>query len=179
MAAKRSQISKSSEISEPKPGRPKMPDGYGISKSSQGLMAWEDVEQQLKRAKNYWVGTTKPDGRPHAMPVWGLWLERVFYFSSDGSSRKARNIAANPWAVVHLESGDDAVIVEGTAQRVTDKALFAKIDADYKKKYRMGLSGIPGDVGVFAVRPRIVFAWRERDFPKSATRWRFLRTAII
>jgi hypothetical protein len=50
MAAKRSQISKSSEISEPKPGRPKMPDGYGISKSSQGLMAWEDVEQQLKRA---------------------------------------------------------------------------------------------------------------------------------
>ena len=159
--------------SAPKPGRPKMPDGYGIAKGPKGLLAWSNIEEQLVKAKNYWIGTTRPDGRPHAMPVWGLWLEGVFYFSSDGSSRKARNIAAQGWAVVHLESGDEAVIVEGKAQRVRDRALFTKVDEAYTRKYRMGLSGIPGDVGVFAVRPKVVFAWREKDFPKSATRWRF------
>jgi PPOX class probable F420-dependent enzyme len=157
----------------PEPERPTMPSGYGIAKGPKGQMAWSVVERQLTKAKNYWVGTTRPDGRPHVMPVWGLWVEGVFYFSSDGTSRKARNIAANPWAVVHLESGDDAVIVEGAAQRVRDKALLARVDAAYKTKYRMGLRGIPGDVGVFMVRPKVVFAWRERDFPKSATRWRF------
>ena len=157
----------------PKPERPHMPAGYGIAKGPRGLQSWKDVEKQLVKAKNYWVGTTRPDGRPHVMPVWGLWLEGVFYFSSDGTSRKARNIAASGRAVVHLESGDEAVIVEGEAQRMMDRALFAKVDAAYAKKYGMGLSGIPGDVGVFAVRPKVAFAWREKDFPKSATRWRF------
>jgi pyridoxine/pyridoxamine 5'-phosphate oxidase len=150
-----------------------MPAGYGIAKGPKGQLAWNDIERQLVKAKNYWVGTTRPDGRPHAMPVWGLWLDGVFYFSSDGSSRKARNIAANGWAVVHLESGDEAVIVEGQAQRVNNRAMFAKVDAAYTRKYRMGLSGIPGDVGVFVVRPKVIFAWREKDFPKSATRWQF------
>ena len=158
---------------EPKAERPTMPHGYGIAKGSKDQMAWSDVERQLAKAKNYWVGTTRPDGRPHAMPVWGLWLDGVFYFSSEGGSRKARNIAANPQVVVHLESGDDVVIIEGTAERIADRALFAKVDAAYKKKFGMGLGGIPGDVGVFAVRPKVVFAWRERDFPKSATKWRF------
>lgn len=157
----------------PKPDRPHMPAGYRIAEGRKGLQAWSDIERQLVKAKNYWVATTRPDGRPHVMPVWGLWLQGVFYFSSDGGSRKARNIAASGRAVVHLESGDEAVIVEGEAQRVMDRALFAKVDAAYTKKYRMGLSGIPGDVGVFAVRPKVVFAWREKDFPKSATRWRF------
>jgi general stress protein 26 len=113
----------------PKPGRPTMPGGYGIAKGPKGLLAWKDVEQQLAKAKNYWVATTRPDGRPHAMPVWGLWLDGVFYFSSDGSSRKARNIAASGRAVVHLESGDDAVIIEGEAERIMDRAMFAKVDA--------------------------------------------------
>jgi general stress protein 26 len=171
--ASKSKARNASRASSPTPSRPKMPDGYGITKGSTGLMRWNAVEEQLEKAKNYWVGTTRPDGRPHAMPVWGLWLDRTFYFSSDGSSRKARNIAANGCAVVHLESGDAAVIVEGEAHRVTNRGLFAKVDEAYTKKYRMGLSGIPGDVGVFAVQPKVVFAWRERDFPKSATKWRF------
>lgn len=157
----------------PTVSRPKMPSGYGLPKDPKGQLAWNDVFKKLEKSKNYWVGTTRADGRPHAMPVWGLWLDGVFYFSSDGSSRKAQNIAATPFAVVHLESGDDAVIVEGAAQRVRDKQQFAKVDVAYKKKYGMGLSGIPGDVGVFAVQPKVAFAWREKDFPKSATRWNF------
>ena len=164
---------KSAQASGPQPSRPKMPSGYGIPKGAAGQLAWSDVLKKLEKSKNYWVGTTRRDKRPHVMPVWGLWLDGVFYFSSDGSSRKAQNIAATPYAVIHLESGDNAVIVEGAARRLTNQALFKKVDEAYQKKYRMGLSAIPGDVGVFAVQPKVAFAWRERDYPKSATRWRF------
>jgi len=30
----------------------------------------------------------------------------------------------------------------------------------------------PGTV-MYGVRPRVVLAWREKDFPSSATRWEF------
>ena len=158
--------------SKPKPDRPTMPQGYGIAKDSKGVLDWPKVEQRLGKARNYWVATARPDGRPHAMPVWGLWLEGRFYFSSDGGSRKGKNIAAMPYAVVHLESGDDVVILEGAAERVREKELFSRVDKLYQRKYGMGFSGIPGDVALFAVAPQVVFAWREKDFPKSATRWR-------
>jgi len=157
----------------PKPDRPKMPQGYGIGKSSKDMLDWRDVEKRLQKAHNYWVATSRADGRPHAMPVWGLWLERRFYFSSDGGSRKGKNIANMPYAVVHLESGDEVVIAEGPVERVREESLFANVDKLYQKKYGLGFSGIPGDVALFAVKPQVVFAWRERDFPKSATRWRF------
>jgi hypothetical protein len=171
--ARKQKSEKTAETSGPQASRPKMPSGYGISKGTAGQLGWNDVLKKLEKSKNYWVGTTRADRRPHVMPVWGLWLDGVFYFSSDGSSRKAQNIAATPYAVVHLESGDDAVIIEGSARRLTNDALFKKVDVAYKKKYGMGLSGIPGDVGVFAIQPKVAFAWRERDFPKSATKWRF------
>lgn len=171
--ARKKNSAKTAPTSDPKASRPKMPVGYGMPKGSKGQLNWNDVFKKLEKSHNYWIGTTRADGRPHAMPVWGLWLDGVFYFSSDGSSRKAKNIAAMPYAVLHLESGDDAVIIEGSARRLTNDALFKKVDLAYKKKYGMGLSGIPGDVGVFAVQPKVAFAWREKDFPKSATRWRF------
>jgi general stress protein 26 len=171
--ARKQKSEKGAEASGPQASRPKMPSGYGISKGTAGQLAWNDVLKKLEKSKNYWIGTTRANGRPHSMPVWGLWLDGVFYFSSDGSSRKAQNIAATPYAVVHLESGDEAVIVEGPARRLTNDALFKKVDQAYKEKYGMGLSGIPGDVGVFAVQPKVAFAWREKDFPKSATRWKF------
>jgi predicted HTH domain antitoxin len=43
--------------------------------------------------------------------------------------------------------------------------LLAAFDDAYDSKYGMHAAGIPGDTGVFAVSPRTVFAWREKDFP--------------
>jgi len=59
------------------------------------------------------------DGLPHAVPVWGVWVDGALYFGTDRRSRKARNLATNQGAVVHLESGDDAVILEGFAEEIT------------------------------------------------------------
>lgn len=58
------------------------------------------------------------------MPVWGIWLGGAVYFGTDRRSRKAKNLAANPSLVIHLESGDDAVILEGAAEEVDDRGLI-------------------------------------------------------
>jgi nitroimidazol reductase NimA-like FMN-containing flavoprotein (pyridoxamine 5'-phosphate oxidase superfamily) len=149
-----------------------MPKGYGIHAGAKGLFAWSDVTAQLEKSKNYWIGSTRPDGRPHVMPVWGVWLDGAVCFGTDRTSRKARNLQANPAATVNLESGDEAVIIEGTVREISDAKEIAAIDAAYVKKYKMKLTDAPGIPYIVAIEPRVVFAWHERNFPESATRWR-------
>ncbi|MGA8073317.1 MAG: pyridoxamine 5'-phosphate oxidase family protein [Candidatus Acidiferrales bacterium] len=57
---------------EPSRGRPTFSTGYGIKTDDKGLVAWKDACAQLAKSRNYWVATSRPDGRPHSMPVWGV-----------------------------------------------------------------------------------------------------------
>lgn len=162
-------------MSDPTVSRPHMP-GYGIKSADKGagLLPWEWVSERMAASRSYWVSTTRPDGRPHATPVWGIWLDDIFYFGAGATSVKARNLAANPHVVVHLESGDDVVILEGRIQREDDRALLSRVAVRYNSKYKMDIlpedgSGDP----LFALRPAVVMAWLESDFPHTATRWRF------
>jgi len=164
-------MSKSSKKTAPPAGRPVMPKGYSIRKGNKGLIAWSHVEQRMASAHNYWICTTCPDGHPHAMPVWGLWIEAKFYFSTDRKSRKSRNLIEQPAITVHLESGDDVVIIEGVAAEFKDPKLLSTIDDAYHAKYGMRVIDMPGPPAFYAVTPQRVFAWREKDFPVCATRW--------
>jgi PPOX class probable F420-dependent enzyme len=149
-----------------------MPGSYGIDRhATAGLLPWSVVVDQLVRARNYWVGTVHPSGRPHVRPVWGLWLDDAFYFSTDPASRKGRNLAANPALVVHLESGDDVVILEGTAEIVADAALLTRVADAYEAKYAFRPDYTNLACRVYRLRPWVVFAWREAAFPSTATRW--------
>ncbi len=42
------------------------------------------------------VASRWPDGRPHLMPVWGVWQDDALWSSSSGRSRKARNLRSDP-----------------------------------------------------------------------------------
>lgn len=145
--------------------------GYGVLDAAHGagLLHWKRIREQMTRARNYWVATTRADGRPHCVPVWGIWFEEIFYFATGATSQKARNLAANPAIAVHLESGDEVTILEGVAESITDADLRMRLDHAYYAKYQTHLDDNP----VFAVRPRVAFAWQEHDFPGSATRWKF------
>ncbi len=153
--------------------RPVWPD-YGVGPESDGLLEWAWVEEQLTGARNYWLATTRPDGRPHAAPVWGVWLDGRLYFGTGRASVKGRNLAAQPAIAVHLESGDDAVMLEGRATEVTDPEERARVSARYHEKYGMAPDGPEGsDSPLFAVSPRVACAWHEQDYPRTVTRWRF------
>ncbi len=156
--------------------RPYMRD-YGIAGGDEGLMSWDWVDAQMTKSRNYWIGTTRPDGRPHAAPVWGVWFEGALYFSSGEESRKARNFAQQPEIVAHLESGDNVVILEGRVERTTDPDLLTRVNALYLAKYPpYDMSGGTGVVAFcFSLRPRVALAWQEHDFPNTATRWDFPR----
>lgn len=152
-----------------------MAKGYGIPRTKTGLLSWRWVELRFRAAHNYWVATTSSDGAPHSVPVWGVWVDGVFYFATERSARKSRNLLREPRVVVHLESGEDVVIMNGQATEVTRTPLIRGIDQAYLKKYKMRMSDAPGNLAVFAVAPQVILAWRERDFPKSATRMVFAK----
>ena len=146
--------------------------GYDLPTSRQGLLPWRWAADRLRRSHNYWLLTTRPDGAPHAMPVWGLWLGDRFYFSTGRRSRKSENLARNPRCVVCNERAEAAVIVEGTAVELTDPAKVARLARPYERKYRPWT--LDPDLGpIYEVRPRVVFGIPERTFPRSTTRWVF------
>jgi nitroimidazol reductase NimA-like FMN-containing flavoprotein (pyridoxamine 5'-phosphate oxidase superfamily) len=157
----------------PKPDRPHIP-GYGIPPNNKGLLPWSVVNERMAEAKHYWVSTVSPDGCPHATPVDGIWLDGQLYFGGAVTTRRHRNLAANPAVCIHLESASDVIILHGDAQelRSPDRALSTRLAKASKEKYGYGPS--PEDYeqtpGVWVFRPRKVLAWR--NFPKDATRWR-------
>ena len=141
---------------------------YGVPSHRKGLVPWSWVRDRFTTEQNYWVSTAGDDGRPHVRPVWGVLVDDVIHFGGGPNTRWSRNLAARPWAVVHLESGSEVVIAEGPVGRLEDATdpLLAAIDDAYEAKYRMR-HGPP----LWILRPEVVFAWR--DFPKDATRFRF------
>jgi len=147
---------------------------YGLRPRTQSL-SFAYAEKRLVESRNYWICTTRPDGRPHSIPVWGFWIDGAIYFGTARPSRKARNLAGNPAISIHLESGDDVVILEGSADEVdlNEVAIFKKLDAASRTKYKMPFMIVPGESVVYSVRPRMVLAWTENDFPKTATPWSF------
>lgn len=154
-------------------GLPHVPALYGLKPRKQYL-PWSHAEERLARSRNYWICTARPDGRPHSIPVWGMWVEGALYFGTGRTSRKAQNLAHNPAISVHLDSGDDVVIMEGNVVEadLADKAVLSKLDGACRKKYQMPLMVVPESV-CYCLRPRVVLAWTEKEFPKNATRWEF------
>lgn len=103
------------------------------------------------------------------MPVWGVWLDDAFFFSTGRKSRKGQNLALNPACTVANDDGEEAVIVEGEAKQVDAAAILERVATAYKKKYKMDPRGMGEPI--FEVRPSKVFGFIEKSFPKSATKW--------
>jgi hypothetical protein len=163
------------ESLDPEPSQPRM---FGSAVGA-GCLPWQWATERLTRACAYWIATTRPDGQPHSRPVWGVWLDDTFYFST--GSLAAQNLAASSAITVHLESGSEVVIVEGVAETVSERSLVERVVSLYNEKYRWNTdpNNLPGPF--YAVRPRKAFGWffeESEVTPEStalgnATRWRF------
>jgi PPOX class probable F420-dependent enzyme len=160
---------------DPEASRPVMPPEYGMlgATEGRGLLPWTWAAERLTQSRGYWLATAWPDGRPHMAVVWGIWLHDHFYFFTGATSRKARNLAANPRCVVCPEQTDEAVIVEGVAEVVTDPTVLRTFVEAYAAKYQEEV-----DTAAFityGVRPVMAFGAISEavDWPGSATRWRF------
>jgi PPOX class probable F420-dependent enzyme len=163
------------ERAEPQAGRPHMPFEYGIAEASEGmgLLAWSWAVERLVTSRCQWIATTRPDGSPHVMVVWGVWLDDRFYFATSTGSRKARNLVANPRCVVCTECAGEGVVVEGVGQVVADPAAVEQFRGAYRAKYQEDIdtSRFP----VYVVRPRVAFGFisEAERWAGTMTRWRF------
>lgn len=155
----------------PRVDRPTAPSVYGFARATAPLLTWEAVEGQLRAARDYWLATVRPDGRPHVTPLWGVWVDGALYVTGFPRARWARNLAANPAVTAHLESGERVVIVEGrAADVVTDAEVGARIVAAWDAKYGR-LHPEPATDGIFRILPRSVRAWTDAASFSDATRW--------
>lgn len=155
---------------------------YGVPADPEGALPWAWARDRLVGSRNYWVVTASGAGRPHAMPVWGVWLPNdTFWFSCDDSARKARNLRENPRMVVTADSTVEVVSVEGrgrpAAEPDTDLAI-----ATYIPKYGPEMGQPDADIEAFlrshagwVMDPDRAFGMVEtpEEFSTKATRWRW------
>jgi hypothetical protein len=158
---------------EPAADRPQISPVYGVPKNKKNLLPWSHVVERMEAAKYFWVTTVSLDGRPHATPVDGIWLENRLYFGGDPSTKRNRNLAQNPAACIHLENGLDVVILHGEVaiREPADPALSRQLAEITNQKYGSTLSVDKHDAtGAQVFHPRLVFAWS--NGLANATRWR-------
>lgn len=133
------------------------------------------------------LGTTRPDGRPHSAGVGALWVDGDIYVTSSPEARKARNLAANPACTISAKLEGIDLVLEGKAARVVDgptleraAALYrdggwpAKVDGDALTAPFSAPSAGPPPWHLYRVTFHTAFGVATAE-PHGATRWRFER----
>ena len=157
---------------QPRACRPDVPASYRFPSSPKGLLDWSWARDRLRDSHNYVIVTVRPDGRPHAMGMHGLWFDDAYYFGTHPATRKAKNLAQNQQCIVIAENMEELLIVEGVAEPLAWDLLPDGLSAASKAKYGWPLDPRMGGQ-VFRVAPRVVFAFPEKQIATAVTKWVF------
>jgi Pyridoxamine 5'-phosphate oxidase len=179
-------------MTQPRPaGEAMSREGRGTAAASEAgssrPLRWEDAQQRLSQGGWFWLVTVRPDGAPHAMPVFAVWSESAMFICSKDTARKSRNLDADGRCVVTTDTGDLHLIVEGTARRVRDEATLRRASGAFAATYdwptvvagdRLDAEyGAPTSGGppynVYEITPTKVFALPTDAETTTPTRWRF------
>jgi hypothetical protein len=167
-------------MADPVASAPHMP-AYGVGAPEWEALPWSWARDRLEATRNVWLVTVSGRGRPHSMPVWGVWAddEQRFAFSCAPGSRKARNLDQNPACVITTEDTIECLSLEGTAVQITDEARLGFWVGRYLAKYQPLAPDLSAEFLrsnlIFEVRPERAFAIIERvdEFATRASRWKF------
>ncbi len=132
----------------------------------------------------HWLATTRPDGRPHVVPIGAVWHDNRFYFSSGDGTRKSRNLAQNPNCAITLAAKGLDLVLEGKATKVNDEAKLRRLaevfasggwaptvrDGAFHDEFSAPSAG-PPPWYVYEFTPHTVFGQATAE-PYGATRWR-------
>jgi PPOX class probable F420-dependent enzyme len=141
------------------------------------MLTWTEVADSLAPWRNYWISTVDAAGAPHSSPVWGAVVADVFWFFTEDTTVKHRNLVRDPRLVVHLESGDDVVIVRGTAELRGRPGEHPDIVAAFAAKYLQpdDAQYLPAATDVlnvfYVLRPASALVWLLEGYEESQRRW--------
>ena len=162
-------------MTTPKITRPKFPKGYVDNLVS--YVDWDWVAAQLTESRHYWLSSVRPNGKPHIVPRWAVYVDGKIYYDGSPETRHARNIETNPNICVNLESGSEVIMLEGTS-RAADKPspeLAKRLSTEYKRKYKeLEYAPEPDSWdggGLFVFIPRHCIAWTK--FNENPTKFVF------
>ena len=113
---------------------------------------------RLRDEPNLWLATTRRDGRPHLTPIWFVFVEGRFYVCTTSTAVKTRNVRANAVASVSLESGNQPIIAEGTAN-VIERPYPASVAAEFLRKFDWDLDSEPEYDVLIEVVPNRWLRW--------------------
>jgi Pyridoxamine 5'-phosphate oxidase len=156
----------------PRAMRPVVPPGYGFPTSPKGMLDWSWARERLTGSQNYVIVTVRPDGRPHAMGMHGMWHEDAYYFGTEAATRKAKNLEANPHCILITENMNELVIVEGVAEPVDYSQVPNGLSDASKKKYGWPLPS-RSEGTIYKLAPRVVFAFPLKQIATAVTKWVF------
>ncbi len=94
-----------------------------------GTRWWQALPKMETAA---FLGTVRLDGRPHSAGIGPQWRDGDIFFVSGPGTRKSRNLAANPACTLSIRTPTGDVVLEGTAERVTDPAV-PRVAAYYRE----------------------------------------------
>jgi hypothetical protein len=100
-----------------------------------GHIRFDKGDGWLRATRSLWLASTRPDGRPHAVPVWFVWDGRAIYFSTGPTTEKHRNLQHQSYVIAHLGDGDDTLVAEGHVVVVRDAAELSTVDQLSRQKY--------------------------------------------
>ena len=163
------------------------------------VLDWKQIERRLDQGVTQapgtggpdrhtcWLATINPDGAPHVTGVGAIWVDGAFWFETGETTRKGRNIARDPRCTLSLATHEFDLIVEGSAERVTDPVLVeiraeqwaaegwpAEVDESGEAltaPYSAPSAG-PPPWHVYRLTPKAATALATVE-PGGATRWRF------
>src|SRR4051794_9958499 len=101
----------------------------------EAVTPWAEAEKRLAEVEKYWQATVQPDGRPHLIPHFAVWVESALYFTTSNDTRKARNLAQNPHCVIAGATEGLDLIIQGNATKVTEQATLRRVAEAYANKY--------------------------------------------
>lgn len=155
----------------PEPVLPQNPAGYELPTTPSALLGWDFVAKRMSEAPYYWIATADANGRPHTIPLWGIWYKNRVHFDGHPKTRWARNLIQNPKVAVHVPNAQEVVIIEGRAQIIEDddidETTWQILDRTYQTKYKT-TEGSP----YWVVMPQKVIAWDAHRLDHM-TRWLF------
>ncbi|GAB3768851.1 pyridoxamine 5'-phosphate oxidase family protein [Microlunatus parietis] len=160
-----------STIPVPPPTPARKVAGYGMPEDTSSLLDWSFVDTEMAAAEHYWLTTTFPDGRPHSVPLWGLWLNNRLHFDGRPETAWARNLFRDPRCLAYPPHPTRVVTVEGRARVIEDDDLtdaeWAELDGRFQAKY-----GVTEGSPYWQLEPTTVIAWNGGKLD-TMTRWRF------
>ena len=114
---------------------------------------------RLETEANVWLATASPAGVPHLVPLSLAWDGTRVLVATPTDTPSVRNVLATGAVKATLDSADDVVLIEGTAEAVDFASASPKLLELYVKRVGWNPADQDGAWSLLVISPLTVRSW--------------------